>query len=80
VLELMEKNYRTFCALNSIQPAASEQIKEVVLKILDNTQLGDKRSSKLEQDDFLKSAHTRSTGGQRRTGRGRRVAGRRPQS
>lgn len=58
VLELMEKNYRTFCALNSIQPAASEQIKEVVLKILDNTQLGDKRSSKLEQDDFLKSIHT----------------------
>lgn len=55
VLELMEKNYRTFCALNSVTPAASEQVKEVVLKILEQTQLSDKRSTKLEQDDFLKS-------------------------
>lgn len=55
VLELMEKNYRTFCALNSVAPASSEQIKEVVLKILEQTELSDKRSTKLEQDDFLKS-------------------------
>lgn len=59
VLELMEKNYRTFCALNSVTPAAPEQIKEVVLKILDTTELADKRSSKLEQDDFLKSVGNR---------------------
>lgn len=54
VLELMEKNYRTFCALNGIQPATSEQVKEVILKICEQTELGDKRSSKLTQDDFLK--------------------------
>lgn len=60
VLELMEKNYRTFCALNSVAPASSEQIKEVVLKILEQTDLSDKRSTKLEQDDFLKYANTRA--------------------
>jgi 18S rRNA (adenine1779-N6/adenine1780-N6)-dimethyltransferase len=55
VLELLEKNYRTFCALNSVQAASSEQVKETILQLLDHTQLSDKRSSKLEQDDFLKS-------------------------
>jgi 18S rRNA (adenine1779-N6/adenine1780-N6)-dimethyltransferase len=54
VMELMEKNYKTFCALNGIKPAESAQVKEVILKILEQTDLSDKRSSKLTQDDFLK--------------------------
>lgn len=54
VLELLDKNYRTFCALNSVQAASEEQVKATVLQLLDHTGLGDKRSSKLEQDDFLK--------------------------
>ena len=50
----MEKNYQTFCALNGIKPATSEQVKEVILKIIEQSELSDKRSSKLVQDDFLK--------------------------
>jgi len=54
VMELLDKNYRTFCALNSVQPASEEQVKATVLQLLEHTGLSDKRSSKLEQDDFLK--------------------------
>ncbi len=53
-MELLETNYKTFCALNSVQAASSEQFKNTVLQLLEHTQLSDKRSSKLEQDDFLK--------------------------
>jgi len=70
VLEVMEKNYRTYCALNGVQPAPSDQVKEVVLKILDQTGLGDKRSAKLEQDDFLKLLATFNQAGFHFTGVG----------
>jgi len=54
VMDLLETNYKTFCALNSVQAASSDQFKETVLQLLAHTELSDKRSSKLEQDDFLK--------------------------
>jgi 18S rRNA (adenine1779-N6/adenine1780-N6)-dimethyltransferase len=66
----MEKNYKTFCALNGIKPAASAQVKEVILKILEQTDLSDKRSSKLTQDDFLKLLATFNQAGFHFTGVG----------
>ena len=52
VIELLEKNYRTYCSLNNITPT-SKPIKHLIMEILTETGYNEKRSSKLEQDDFL---------------------------
>jgi 18S rRNA (adenine1779-N6/adenine1780-N6)-dimethyltransferase len=53
VLTMMEKNYRTYCSLNEIEPLDTP-MKERVVKILKEADLSEGRSSKLSEDDFLK--------------------------
>lgn len=52
-LTLLESNLRTYCALNSIPVDVNLDMKELVVGILDSIGFGQKRSSKLEQEDFL---------------------------
>lgn len=55
VCDLLEKNYRTYCALNSVPiPETLPPIKETTLKILEDNGFIELRSSKLGVDDFLK--------------------------
>ncbi|GAO14298.1 hypothetical protein UVI_02033760 [Ustilaginoidea virens] len=60
VLTMVEKNYRTWCALNGVavdereldgDDAADEQIRKV---LEDVTELADKRSGKCDENDFLR--------------------------
>jgi 18S rRNA (adenine1779-N6/adenine1780-N6)-dimethyltransferase len=53
VLGIIEKNYRTYCSLHNKTPVEAP-IKEVIGKILDAGEFGDKRASKMDQDDFLR--------------------------
>eukprot|EP00457_Paulinella_chromatophora_P011010 gb/GEZN01011130.1/.p1 GENE.gb/GEZN01011130.1/~~gb/GEZN01011130.1/.p1 ORF type:complete len:358 (+),score=36.67 gb/GEZN01011130.1/:92-1075(+) len=53
VLELLDKNYRTFCSLAEKQPSA-EPVKDRVEQVLKDCELSGSRSSKLTEDDFLK--------------------------
>jgi len=54
VLLLLEKNYRTCMALRGeVLPDPFPNMKEVVCGVLDRTAMSDKRSAKLDQDDFL---------------------------
>lgn len=53
VFAILEKNYKTYCSLNNKTPSETP-IKDLVLGVLEKTECGDKRSSKMDQDDFLK--------------------------
>jgi len=54
VEELMEKNYRTYCALQNIEPSSNPNyVRDTVNEILDSTGLAGARASKMTQDDFL---------------------------
>jgi 18S rRNA (adenine1779-N6/adenine1780-N6)-dimethyltransferase len=53
VLALMEKNYKTYCSLNNISVSATP-VKDLVLKILTDIDMVEKRTAKLDMDDFLK--------------------------
>eukprot|EP00462_Mataza_sp_D1_P007968 CAMPEP_0175125978 /NCGR_PEP_ID=MMETSP0087-20121206/3600_1 /TAXON_ID=136419 /ORGANISM="Unknown Unknown, Strain D1" /LENGTH=296 /DNA_ID=CAMNT_0016407843 /DNA_START=205 /DNA_END=1094 /DNA_ORIENTATION=- len=52
-LEMLQNNYLTYCSLNNEKPEPGKML-DKIKKILDETELGDARSSKLTQDDFLK--------------------------
>jgi len=54
VVTLMEQNYRTYCALNKMQAEADVDIKEKITRALDSHEYSDKRSSKLDLNDFLR--------------------------
>ncbi|KAL6066755.1 dimethyladenosine transferase [Balamuthia mandrillaris] len=54
VIQLLENNYKTYCALNNIQAPEPEAIKVKIIEILEKNEFADKRSSKLDQDDFLR--------------------------
>ncbi len=66
VLELLEQNYQTFCSLTNqvrlllirdTQPVEENfNVKETITRILDETGFSESRSSKLDQDAFLKYA------------------------
>lgn len=62
VIELLEKNYKTHCALNNL-PVSETPIKEVCAKILSDNQFTEQRSSKMSQDDFLKLLDAFNTAG-----------------
>lgn len=54
VLKLLEENYKTFCALNNIAvPTPMFSMKEKVMNILTTSEFAEKRSSKLDINDFL---------------------------
>jgi len=55
VIELMEKNYRTSCALRNVPAELKDTaaVKAKVLQILTDCKLSDQRAAKLSQDKFL---------------------------
>eukprot|EP01111_Echinosteliopsis_oligospora_P004828 TRINITY_DN17917_c0_g1_i1.p1 TRINITY_DN17917_c0_g1~~TRINITY_DN17917_c0_g1_i1.p1 ORF type:complete len:307 (-),score=65.53 TRINITY_DN17917_c0_g1_i1:23-943(-) len=55
VLRLLEENYKTVCALNNIPlPDPMPSMKEKVLAVLEKGEFLEKRSAKLDINDFLK--------------------------
>jgi 18S rRNA (adenine1779-N6/adenine1780-N6)-dimethyltransferase len=62
IIALMEKNYKTYCSLNN-KPVGDVPVKDLVLKILTDTDLLEKRSAKLDMDDFLKLLNAFNTAG-----------------
>lgn len=53
VVEMMDKNYKTWCSLKGQAPSATP-VKDMITQLLDSVEMGDKRASKLDQDDFLR--------------------------
>eukprot|EP00475_Leptophrys_vorax_P005624 TRINITY_DN1338_c0_g1_i13.p2 TRINITY_DN1338_c0_g1~~TRINITY_DN1338_c0_g1_i13.p2 ORF type:complete len:215 (+),score=59.16 TRINITY_DN1338_c0_g1_i13:46-690(+) len=51
VLTMLQKNYKTYCALHNLPVEAEIDMKEKVLRTLGD--FGEKRSSKLDMDDFF---------------------------
>eukprot|EP00742_Colponemidia_sp_Colp-10_P002016 GILJ01002153.1.p1 GENE.GILJ01002153.1~~GILJ01002153.1.p1 ORF type:complete len:318 (-),score=48.54 GILJ01002153.1:271-1176(-) len=55
VIEMLEENFKTYCALNNI-PLADPlpSVKDVVVRILEENGFIEQRSSKMDIDDFLR--------------------------
>jgi 18S rRNA (adenine1779-N6/adenine1780-N6)-dimethyltransferase len=53
VIELLEKNHKTYCALQGIPVEDDLNMKEKILGVLDTLQFQEKRSAKLDLDDFF---------------------------
>jgi 18S rRNA (adenine1779-N6/adenine1780-N6)-dimethyltransferase len=53
VIELLEKNYKTYCALNNLQVDENINMKEKIISVLDSLNFQEKRSSKMDLDDFF---------------------------
>eukprot|EP00743_Colponemidia_sp_Colp-15_P001993 GILK01002166.1.p1 GENE.GILK01002166.1~~GILK01002166.1.p1 ORF type:complete len:312 (-),score=56.95 GILK01002166.1:249-1184(-) len=55
VIEMLEENFKTYCALNNI-PLADPlpSVKDVVVRILEENGFVEQRSSKMDIDDFLR--------------------------
>ena len=53
VMEMLERNYKTYCSVNSIPIDPMEDIKERVLKVLESTGKAECRAAKMDIDDFL---------------------------
>jgi 18S rRNA (adenine1779-N6/adenine1780-N6)-dimethyltransferase len=55
VVDLLENNYRTYCALNGMGvPEPMIDVKAKAIEILEKNDFADKRSAKLDTDDFLR--------------------------
>jgi len=54
VIDLLEKNYRTYCALNNIVIEVDLDFKAKVVQILQSNNFEDSRSSKLSINEFLR--------------------------
>jgi len=57
VIQLLTKNYKTYRALNNMGAADDideTKVSEMISKLLDESDLGNKRAAKLDQDVFLK--------------------------
>ncbi|PTB68652.1 dimethyladenosine transferase-like protein [Trichoderma citrinoviride] len=61
VLAMVERNYRTWCAMNgvpideSLKTRVAELVREKIRKVLEDvTELADKRASKCDENDFLR--------------------------
>jgi len=52
VLEMLERNYKTYCALKGLK--VDLEIKEAVLKVLEEAEMTEIRAAKMDIDDFLK--------------------------
>jgi len=53
VLDMLEKNYKTFCALKN-KPVDPRPVKDRIIALLEEAKLHDKRAAKMDQDDFLR--------------------------
>jgi 18S rRNA (adenine1779-N6/adenine1780-N6)-dimethyltransferase len=51
---LLEKNYQTYCAQNSLLEEDTISMKEKITKVLESTGLGGERAGKCSEGDFLK--------------------------
>jgi 18S rRNA (adenine1779-N6/adenine1780-N6)-dimethyltransferase len=51
ILELLEKNYKTYCSLNGKMQEKS--VKEIVEAVLTETGMAEKRTSKMDLNDYL---------------------------
>lgn len=54
VLEMLEKNYKTFCSLNNIDIMDGVDVKDKIMQVLESTGLAESRAAKMDIDDFLK--------------------------
>lgn len=54
VLNMLEKNYLTYCSLQNVQPMEPLDMPKLITQILTNINLSDCRASKMDIDDFLK--------------------------
>jgi len=54
VIDLLTANYKTFCSLKGQTALSDDDIKEKVKSILNDNQFAEKRSNKMDLDDFLK--------------------------
>ena len=52
VLKMLEKNYKTYCSLNSVEPDP-RPIKELVNEVLDSGDFAGRRAAKMDNDDLL---------------------------
>ncbi|KAJ3109610.1 Dimethyladenosine transferase [Phlyctochytrium planicorne] len=53
-VELLEHNYKTVCSLQGVDVPMDFDCKAAIQTVLDQTEMGDLRASKMDQDDFLK--------------------------
>ncbi|KAJ4461978.1 putative Dimethyladenosine transferase [Paratrimastix pyriformis] len=55
ILEMIQENYRTYCALHNVTvPTPAPDMREVVTNVLTSSEFIERRSSKLDTDDFLR--------------------------
>ncbi|CAO3639752.1 unnamed protein product [Cunninghamella blakesleeana] len=54
VLNMLEQNYKTYCAAHEIMVESDFEIKKMVLDILASINMSESRAAKLDLDDFLK--------------------------
>ncbi|KAI6101055.1 S-adenosyl-L-methionine-dependent methyltransferase [Pisolithus thermaeus] len=54
VMEMLEKNWRTWCSLQNKTVTEDASIKEIVARVLDSTGYSDQRAAKMTVDDLLK--------------------------
>jgi 18S rRNA (adenine1779-N6/adenine1780-N6)-dimethyltransferase len=53
ILEMLESNYKTVCAIQGRDVPMDFDCKALVMKILHETDMAEKRACKMDQDDFL---------------------------
>lgn len=54
ILDMLEKNYRTYCSLNSIAVPDPLDVRAIVLGILAAVGVAEARASKMDIDDYLR--------------------------
>jgi len=54
VIKLLEDNFRTYCAMNDIPVDESISMKDKIVEVLELNDFADKRSAKMDMDDFLR--------------------------
>jgi len=54
VINLLTTNYKTLCSLKELEPLSDTEIKDKVIAVLTENEYAEKRSNKMDLDDFLK--------------------------
>lgn len=58
VLVMLEKNYKTYCAMNDVEVPMEINMKELVQSLLLECGMAEKRAAKMDTDMFLELLHT----------------------
>ena len=53
-MTLLERNYQTYCAQNSLLVEDTFSMKDKITTVLEKTELGEERAAKCSERDFLK--------------------------